>query len=101
MPAVTKDEAVALLARAVETEFGPDEVLEIYNELYRDDPATEEAARADPGRLAGRIVADLRRAPPEEVADRWWTILPGYRDIWYDVDDDVIHYRPPRRQRTG
>lgn len=101
MPAVTKDEAVALLTRALESEFGPDEVLEIYNELYRDAPATEEEARADPARLAGRIVADLRRAPPEEVVGMWWTILPGYRDLWYDVDDDVIRYRPPRWQRTG
>lgn len=100
MPAATRDEAVELLTREVETRLAGLDLLAVYNELYPDRRATEAAVHDERGRLAGEIVADLRRASAGELAERWGVILPHYRRVRYDVDDDCIYYRPPKAVKS-
>lgn len=102
MPAATRDEAVELLTREVETNLAGLDLCEVYNEYFDDARRTTEAeARDDRGRLIREIVTDLRRASAGELAERWGLILPDYRRVEYDVDDDLIYYRLPKRLRTG
>jgi hypothetical protein len=97
MPAVTKDEAVAMLSRAVE-QFGWDEVLEVYNELFPDEKHTEEETRADATPLVRRLVSYFNSGLlPEQVADLFGMIFPRHRRIRYDEEEERIHYQEAKR----
>ena len=92
MPAVTRDEAVAMLCRAVE-KFGADELLEVYNELFPTDRHTEEETHEDVVPLVGRLVAYFNSGlAPELVTALWGMIFPRHRHIWYDEEEERIRY---------
>jgi hypothetical protein len=92
MPVVTQDKALELLTNEVE-KFGADELLEVYNEVFPDDPYTLEEAREDATplikRLADRINSGLGIA---EIIDLWAVICPRHRNVWYDEVEERIHY---------
>ena len=54
MPAVTKDEAVDRLAKAIEKAHA-DDVVDIYNELFPEEPVSASTAQQDGSRLFGRV----------------------------------------------
>jgi hypothetical protein len=92
MPAVTQDEAVELLTRAVR-QFGTDELLEVYNELFPDNPYTAAGAPADGAPLVERIVGYLRSGLPLDVLiDQWRLIIPRHHHLWYDEEAERIEY---------
>jgi hypothetical protein len=93
MPAVNKDQALELLTRQVEENLGTDELLEVYNEVFPDDPCTEEDAEADSGRLVEQLADHVNSGLEiDEIMDLWRLILPGHRNLWYDEEEEMIHY---------
>lgn len=96
MPAATKDQAIDLLRTQIEEQFGPDELLEIDNELFEEDPYTEEEANDDPIQLVERLADYLNgEREPEEIVQVWNLIFPRHRNVWYDEESKVFHYNEP------
>src|SRR5260370_1343412 len=58
MAAITKQEAVDRLTRAVAT-ASPDDLVEIYNELFPEEPTTENEATENPSPLVEKILAHI------------------------------------------
>lgn len=93
MPVVTTVEALNRLTEAVEHEFGWDEVLEIYNEMFPTHPATEQQARTDASPFIREIVAHIKKGlSAEEIVDLWELVIPNDRNVRYDEEEDRIHY---------
>jgi plasmid stabilization system protein ParE len=93
MPAITKDQALERLAGQVREKFGPDELLEVYNEVFPDDPRTEEDAHKDTRPLIEKLVDHIRGGREmEEIIDLWGLIFPRHRNVWYDDEAERIHY---------
>lgn len=93
MATITKQQAVTQLAREVDV-AGPDDLVEIYYELFPDARGVEAEAQSDPSVLLGRIRARFADGlEGEEVLDLWNMIYPKARSTWYDEEVDEIHYR--------
>ena len=92
MPAVTKDQALVLLTKEVER-YETDELVEVYNELFRTRPRTLEEAQKDPARLVAEIVAHIRSdLEIDEFVHLWRLIIPRDRNVWYNEEEDLIYY---------
>ena len=92
MPVVTKDEALELLTSAVQEKLGADELLEVYNEVFPDHVSTEEAPE-DATPLIEQLVAHVHSGLEiDEVIDLWGLIFPRHRNIWYDDEEERLHY---------
>jgi hypothetical protein len=93
MATVTREQAVDLLTKQVEEHFGVDELLEVHNELFPDEPFTEEEAHEDCIPLVERIVDHLNGGlEPEEIVEVWSLIFPRHRNVWYDEEEERFHY---------
>jgi hypothetical protein len=93
MPVVSKDQAIELLTREVEENLRADELLEVYDELFPDDPYPAEEARRDVAPLIERIVGHIQGGlAVEEIVDRWGLVFPKHRNVWYDEGEGGIHY---------
>ncbi len=93
MATVTSEQAVDLLTKQVQEHFGVDELLEVHNELFPDDPFTDEEATKDCSRLVERIVGRLNGGlEPEEIVEVWSVIFPRHRNVWYDEEEERFHY---------
>jgi hypothetical protein len=92
MATITKRQAVDRLTQAV-TQARPDDLAEIYNELFPGKPITEDEAKKDPSALVTKIVAHIDRGLElEEILDLRYVILPKHRRVWFDEEDGLIHY---------
>jgi hypothetical protein len=92
MPEVNRAKALELLTQAVE-KFPADELLEVYNEVFPNDPASEEEAQEAPQALVERLAEHInRRLAVADLVDFWGLIFPRHRDIEYDDEEDRIHY---------
>jgi hypothetical protein len=92
MATITKQQAVDQLNQAV-GEAGPDDLVEIYNELFPKTPTTEDQANENPTALLKTIRAHIDRGlEVEEILDLWNVIFPTHRGVWYDEDEGLIHY---------
>lgn len=85
MPALSTNEAAERLAKAVE-KAEPTALLEIYSELFPESPAAAEPSAAD---LAQLVRSGLEA---EELVDLWNVVFPADRHVWYDEEDEKIHY---------
>jgi hypothetical protein len=93
MPAVNKDQALELLTREVKN-FAIDELLEVYNEAFPTHPTTEEEARKDPSPLVEQLVQVIKtRLEVDEVVSLWRLIIPKHYNVWYDEEEERIHYQ--------
>jgi hypothetical protein len=93
MPVVTKDGALELLTNEVQEKLGADELLEVYNEVFPDNPSTEEAAHEDVTPLIERLVDHVNSGLEiDEVIDLWGLIFPRRRNVWYDEEEERLHY---------
>ncbi len=94
MATVTREQAIDLLTKHVEEHMGVDELLEVHNELFPDEPITEEEAHEDSFPLVERIVAHLKGGlEPEEIVELWSLIVPRHRKVWYDEEEERFHYK--------
>lgn len=85
MPALRTDEAAERLAKGVE-KAKPTALTEIYAELFPEKPLTTTLSAADLApHIRGGLVA-------EELVDLWHVVFPADRNVWYDEEDEKIHY---------
>jgi hypothetical protein len=93
MTTVTGEQAVDLLTKQVEEHFGVDELLEVHNEIFPNEPFTEDEANEDCSPLVERIVDRLKSGlEPEEIVEVWSVIFPRHRNVWYDEEEERFHY---------
>src|SRR5262249_52526612 len=93
MPVVTKDKALELLTNEVQEKLGADELREVYNEVFPDDPYTEEEAPEDVRPLVEQIVGHVNSGLEiDEVIDLWGLVFPRHRNVWYDDEEERLHY---------
>jgi hypothetical protein len=93
MPVITKEQALELLTNEVQEKLGADELLEVYNEVFPDHPYTTEEAEEDSWPLIEQLVDHINDGREiDEVMDLWRLICPKYRNVWYDDEEERIHY---------
>ncbi|MBL9090090.1 MAG: hypothetical protein JNL96_02630 [Planctomycetaceae bacterium] len=93
MPILTKDQAVELLTKAVEEELDADDLLQVHNELFPDEPVTEDDVYDDVTPSIESIVEFVNSEPAiEDLLDLWNLIYPKHRHVWYDEQSEKFHY---------
>ncbi len=85
MPTLGKNQAAEKLAEVVEKAQAT-ALAEIYAELFPEKPMAAALSAAD---LARHIRSGL---DAEEIVDLWNVVFPGDRNVWYDEQEDKIHY---------
>ncbi len=92
MASIQKQAAVDKLTESVEASH-LDDLIEIYNELFPEEPTTEERATQNPAVIRREIIAHMTNGlEVEEILDLWNVIFPAHRDVWFDEDDGTIHF---------
>lgn len=85
MPVLLKHQAAEKLATFVE-KIEPVILAEIYSELFPEEVAPPQPSATD---LAKYIRGGLAA---EEIVDLWNVVFPSDRNIWYDEQEDEIHF---------
>jgi hypothetical protein len=85
MPTLSTNEAAQRLAKCVE-EAKPSTLTEIYAELFPEKTAATNPSATD---LARYVQSGLEA---EELVDLWNVVFPEDRNVWYDEEDEKIHY---------
>lgn len=85
MPALSKEQATEKLADAIET-ARVTALPEIFSELFPERPATAIPSARD---LARHVREGLEW---EEIVDLWNVVFPKDHNVWYDQEDDKLHY---------
>jgi hypothetical protein len=92
MPTITKQQADKRLAEAV-GEAHADDLAEIYNELFPEQPVGEKEANTNRAAVVGKIVKHIDNGlEVEEILDLWNVIFPMHRSVWFDEEEGLIHY---------
>ena len=92
MQTLTKKKAVEALTEEVR-KAPPDDLVEIYNELFPREPTTEKAAERDPRSLTTKILGHIENGlEVEEILDLWRVVFPGSREVWFDEEKNRLHY---------
>ena len=93
MPVVTKEQALELLTNEVQEKLGADELLEVYNEVFPDDPYTEEEVHEDSWPLIEQLVDHINGGLEIDVLmELWRLIIPKHHHVWYDEVEERLHY---------
>lgn len=85
MPALSTNEAAERVAKGVEN-ANPTALTEIYAELFPETPAATALSATD---LAQHVRSGLEA---EELVSLWNVVFPADRNVWYDEEDEKIHY---------
>lgn len=85
MPVLSTNEAAERLAKVVE-KANPTTLTEIYAELFPEKPAPTAPSAPE---LAQHVRSGLEA---EELVDLWNVVFPTDRNVWYDEEDEKIHY---------
>lgn len=85
MPAIERNQAAHRLAAVVE-KAKPLVLDRFVAELF---PEEEVAAELSAAALAEHVRCQLEA---EEIVDFWNVVFPGDRNVWYNDEDDKIHY---------
>ncbi len=92
MATIRKQDAVDRLTQAVKAAHA-DDLVEFYNELFPEEPTTEERASVNPPVIVNRIFAHIANGlEVEEILDLWNVVFPKHRGVWFDEDEGLIHY---------
>lgn len=85
MPALSTSEAAERLAKIVENSK-PAALPEIYDEIFPEMPVPATLSAAELARhVRGGLVA-------EELVDLWNVVFPADWNVWYDDEDEKIHF---------
>lgn len=94
MPEVNRTQALDMMAERI-GQFDTLELLEVYNEVFPEARTTMEAAQADPSALVKRLVEYFDGLPyMDEFTEMFGLIFTSYREVWYNEEEEVIHYDP-------
>ena len=85
MPKLSTSEAVERLVEGVEV-AKPSTLAEVYAELFPEKPP---AAPPSVGELVGLVRGGLAA---EEIIDLWNVVFPADRNVWFDEEDEKIHF---------
>jgi hypothetical protein len=100
MPAVSKNEAMALLTEEIER-LPADEVLEIHNELFPQRAFTVAQAQGKEALLVQQVIDHIKsRQGIDEITALWGLVFTTHRNIHYDDEDDRIHYNEDLEPQT-
>ena len=89
---MTKQQAVERLTQTVKS-AGPDDLVEIYNDLFPRVPTTEDQANENPSALVEKIIAHIDMGlEVEQILELKYIILPKQRGVWFDEEEGLIHY---------
>ena len=92
MATILKQQAIERVTQAVR-EARPDDLAEIYNELFPEKPTSEGEANRDSAALVQKVLAHIDNGlEVQEILDLWNVIYPRHREVWYDEDEGLIHY---------
>src|SRR5690242_17667005 len=93
MGTIKADRAVALLTEAVQ-KAPCDDLAELSNELFPEEPTTEDEVIKSTYALIARVVDHLQRGLEiEELVDLWHVVFPEHRGLWFDEDAGLFHYQ--------
>jgi hypothetical protein len=91
MAEIARDQAVQNLAQEL-APMGPDDLAEVYNELFPGQPATEDQARRDRNRLLDQITDHFRRGlEAEEIVALWHVVFPRDLNVYFDEETNMVH----------
>jgi hypothetical protein len=92
MAVISIDQAVEKLACAVEG-MPADDLVQVYNELFPEEPTTDEEACEDVGPLSAHIAGRVSRGlEPEEVVDLWSVVFPAHRAVYFNEEENLLHF---------
>jgi len=92
MPTISVDAAAEKLTHAIE-DMHADNLLQVYNELFPDEPATEDEAYDDVTHLVEQISDHIRKGlEPEEIVDLWNVVFPQDRGVYFNEEDNLLHF---------
>jgi len=95
MATIAKERAVHLLSTAVQ-KANANYLVEIYNEVFPQNPTTEQEAVQKAARLVGQVIDHINKGlEVEEILDLWHVVFPKHRRVWFDEEEDRIHYDEP------
>lgn len=90
MPTIAKEKAIDRLTAAIGTARS-DDLVEIHNELFPEQPVPHGAA--DQSALSRRILRHVSSGlEVEEILDLWNVVFPAHHDVWFDEDEGLVHY---------
>ena len=101
MPVVTKEQALEQLTNEVQEKLAIDELLEVYNEIFPDDPYTEAEAREDVTPLIEQLVE--KGWVGEKAGQGFYKrekSAAGQSEI-LTLDPKTLTYRPKQPARLG
>ena len=65
----------------------------MYNEVFPNNPYTEEEAHEDVTPLIEQLVHHINSGLEIDVLmELWWLIIPKQHNVWYDEVEDRLHY---------
>ena len=92
MAAIKKKEAEDRLAEVVKC-ANLDDLVEIHNEVFPEEPITGDQINEDPSVLSEKIVAHIDSGlEVEEILDLWNVVFPSHREVWFEEDKALVHY---------
>lgn len=93
MVEVARDQAVQKLVQEVPS-LRPDDLAEVFNELFPTQPTTEQEAKKNRTRLLDRVTEHIRRGlQAEEIVALWPLVFPTHWNVVYNDETNSIEYR--------
>lgn len=93
MPVISKDEAIERLTREVAENLPPDEVREVYDDIFSKDRRGVAEAGEDVTPLVKRIVAYISEQPLGGVVDLWNLVFTTrYHNVSSDEEEEGLYY---------
>lgn len=89
---IQKQAAIQRLKTAVR-QAGPDDLAEIHNELFPEEPVAEDDATRNQHDVANRVNVHIDSGlEVQEILDLWNVVFPAHRRVWFDEEQDGICY---------
>jgi hypothetical protein len=90
MASITKDQAVRKIKDAIPG-LAVDDLVQVYNDIFYRERATEEQAKRDARPIQQRIDDYIQHGlEMEQVLDLWSVIFPEDRNVYYDTVSFVL-----------
>ncbi len=93
MPEIKKDQAVLKLSAVIDS-LKPDEIADVYNELFPEIPSVPSEITGDLPKYRKQIFDYIEKGlEVEEILDLWRVLFPKNRRVHFDEDSGKITYK--------